>query len=269
MKLLFALPSLRAAPARAPRLFCFAGSLLVVWLACCPFLRAQAQKIDTADLELKRGKQQYAKHDLAGAIASYSKAIELRPDWAVAYVRRGYVRWMQGDVDKAVADFDKAMELDPASTRDDLSIAEAYVSHGSIRKNNLQIEPAIADYDKAIRLSPRRTETYLQRGQARLLNDDLAGAIADFDYVTANDKYDSFNRALAYADRSLAKRLLGKTEESQIDMQESLVLMKGKEHIIEQQVAELAAQLLILRQMRARDRKIIAGTSARSAFATI
>ena len=257
MKLLFTFPSFQAI-SKSQGLFCLVGSLFLVSLTCPPFLSAQAQKTDRAALELRRGKQLYAKRDLAGAIASYSKAIELRPDWAVPYVRRGYVRWMQGDVDKAVADYDRAMELDPASTRDDLSIAEAYVSHGSTRKDHLQIEPAIADYDKAIMLSPGLTESYLQRGQARLLNDDLSGSIADFDYFIAKEKGDSFRRALAYADRSLANRLLGKTEASRIDMQESLVLMKGQEHIIEQQVAELAAQLLILRQMRARDRKIIA-----------
>jgi tetratricopeptide (TPR) repeat protein len=264
MRLLFPSNSLRATRSRGQALFCFALWLILVCPACCPSLFAQAQKADAATLELKRGKLLFARHNLAGAIASYSKAIELRPDLALGYVRRGYVRWMQGDVDKAVEDFDKAMELDPDSMRDDLSIADAYVSHGSARTNNLQIEPAIADYDKAIRLVPRRTVAYLKRGQARLLNEDLTGAIVDFDYFIANERHDSFNRALAFADRSLAKRLLGKTLESRIDMQESMALMKGKEHIVEEQVEELTTQLLILRQMRARERKIIAGTLRRA-----
>jgi tetratricopeptide (TPR) repeat protein len=258
MKLLFPSNSLGATPSRSQAFFCFARWLFLICLACSSCLSGLGQKADDAALELKRGKMLYSKHDLTGAVASYSKAIAMKPDLAIAYVRRGFVRWMQGDVDKAVEDFDKAMELDPDSMRDDLSVADAYVSHGSARRNNLQIEPAIADYDKAIKLSPRRTDSYLQRGQARLLNEDLTGAIVDFDYFIANEKHDSFSRALAFADRSLAKRLLGKTLESRIDMQESMVLMKGKEHIVEEQVEELTTQLLILRQMRARDRKIIA-----------
>src|SRR5258705_7969063 len=182
MKFLFPSNSLKATPSGSQVLFCFVRSVFLVCLTCCSFVPTHAQKTDPAALELKRGRLLYAKRDLDGAIASYSKAIELKPDWAVAYVQRGYARWIQGDVDKAVEDFDKAMQLDPSSTRDVLSIAEAYLSHGSARKNNLQIEPAIADYDKAIKLFPRRTNAYLQRSQARLLNEDFAGAIADFDY---------------------------------------------------------------------------------------
>src|SRR6266850_708111 len=135
MKLLFPSHSRKTTASGSQSLFCFVVSLLVAWSVCGSFVSTQAQKVDAAASELKRGKLLYDKHDLAGAITSYSKAIELRPDWALAYVRRCYVRWLQGDVDQAVADYDRAMELDPASIRDDRSITEAYISHGSTRKN--------------------------------------------------------------------------------------------------------------------------------------
>jgi tetratricopeptide (TPR) repeat protein len=260
MKFPLGLYSLKAVPFSSQRPFRFSSLFFLACLACCPFLSAQGQKVDAAALELRKGKLLYAKHDLAGAIASYSKAIEIRPDWAAAYLQRGYARRMQGDLDKAIEDYDKATELDPASTRNDATVAEAYVNQGFIRKNRLQIDEALTDYDKAIKVCPARTPAYLQRGQARILNEDFAGAIADFDYFIANERYDSFSKAFAYADRSLSKRLLGKTEEADKDLQESLRLMKGKENIIEQQLDELAGQLLILRQMRPKKPKIIAQT---------
>lgn len=244
-------------PSRSYRLFRFVSCLLLAYLVSSSFLPAHGQKRDAATMELKRGHLLYAKHDLAGAIASYSKAIELRPDWAAAYVHRGYVRRMQGDLDRAIKDYDRAMELDPASTRNDRSVAEAYVNHGFIRKNNLQIGEALVAYDKAIRLYPGLTRTYLQRGQARLLDEDFAGAIADFEYLITNEKRDTFSIAFAYADRSMAKRLLGKSKDSANDMFESLKLMKGREDIIEHHLEELRDQLLILRQIRKQTQRMI------------
>lgn len=261
MKFLLAFASFRVVLAGPRKLLPFAPSLFIASLIFSPIFSVQAQKLDAAAVELKRGKVLHAKQDYAGAIASYSKAIELRPDWAVAYVQRGLARRMQGELDDAIKDYDKAMELDPASLRNDLSIAEAYINHGFIRRNALQIEAALVDYDKAAKLLPTLTQTYLQRGQARLLDETFAGAIADFDYFIANEKHSAFDIAFAYADRSLAKRLLGKTVEAEKDLQESLRLMKGKEEIIHRQLAELAAQLLILRKMHPRKQKVIARSS--------
>jgi len=233
------------------------GSVLVVALICGACFAIDAQKPDPATQELKRGKALYSKRDFAGASASYSKAIELRPDWAEAYIQRGYVLRMQGDLDKAIADYDKATELDPRSTRNNSSVAEAYVNHGFILMNGLHPEEAIRDYDKAIKASPA-TRAYLQRGQARILVEDFAGAISDQDYYLATEKTDTFSKGLALADRSFAKRWLGKAEESRKDLEASLALMKGKEDIVREHLDDLAAQLTVLRKMRATLQRVIA-----------
>ena len=44
------------------------------------------------------------------AIAYYSKAIELDPDYAVPYVKRGLIYTQQGKTQKAAADFERAKE---------------------------------------------------------------------------------------------------------------------------------------------------------------
>jgi tetratricopeptide (TPR) repeat protein len=61
----------------------------------------------------KLGNAKKAKRDWAGAIADYSGAIELKPDFAEAYYGRGTAKNAAGDVDGGVADLEKALELDP------------------------------------------------------------------------------------------------------------------------------------------------------------
>ncbi|MBI4711118.1 MAG: tetratricopeptide repeat protein [Candidatus Omnitrophica bacterium] len=47
------------------------------------------------------------------AVKSFSKAIELKPDFAEAYYNRGFAYYIKGKKDKALADFNKALELRP------------------------------------------------------------------------------------------------------------------------------------------------------------
>jgi tetratricopeptide (TPR) repeat protein len=58
-----------------------------------------------------RGNIHRAADRLSDAIADYSRAIELRPDFLPAYQARGQARRAAGDTDGALADLDKAVEL--------------------------------------------------------------------------------------------------------------------------------------------------------------
>src|SRR5277367_1019324 len=69
-----------------------------------------------------RGKQ----GDFSGAIADFTKAIELNPTFALAYTYRGNARSHSGDPDGAIADSTKAIELDP-------KLALAYSNRGNAR----------------------------------------------------------------------------------------------------------------------------------------
>ena len=59
----------------------------------------------------KRATAKHKSKDYQGAIADYTKAIELNPDYAQAYNKRGFAYLMLGSKSKARADFKRAIEL--------------------------------------------------------------------------------------------------------------------------------------------------------------
>ena len=65
--------------------------------------------------------------DYDGAIADYTAAIQLNPNFAEAYKRRGAVRNAKGEADTSIADYSEAIRLKPQD-------AEAYYNRGLVRK---------------------------------------------------------------------------------------------------------------------------------------
>ncbi len=57
----------------------------------------------------KRGNEQLDEKDYEGAIASYDKALKIKPDYDVAWYNRGVVLYTLGKLEEAIASFDKAL----------------------------------------------------------------------------------------------------------------------------------------------------------------
>ena len=98
-----------------------------------------------------RGAGKRAKGDLEGAIADFTKAIELNPEFAAAYNNRGAAKRLKGDHDGALADFTRAIELDP-------NLASAYGNRANIRKAKGDTAGADADRRKAEELQSREPD---------------------------------------------------------------------------------------------------------------
>ena len=107
------------------------------------------------------------------AIADYTQAIGLQPDFAPAYNNRGAAKRAQRDLDGALADFNIAIKLKP-------DLAMAYDGRGNVKKARGDLAGAIADYNTAIDLKPGDVAAHLDRGGARKIQGDAAGAMADF-----------------------------------------------------------------------------------------
>ena len=85
--------------------------------------------------------------DAAGAIADYSQAIALLPDFALAYRSRGTLYLKTGDNANARADFDKAIGPDPQD-------AKALYGRGLARRASGDAAGGDADVAAATKLDP-------------------------------------------------------------------------------------------------------------------
>lgn len=152
---------------KPPRLT-LSGLLLAV-LASSVALEAQTTANDYNTL----GSHERQKGNIDAAIADFTKAVELQPDYAVAYNNRGGAERAKGDLGAAVADYTKAIQLKP-------DFAGAYNNRGGAKRAQGDFDGAIADYSKAIELNPGFAGAYNNRGGAKLGKRDLDGAIADY-----------------------------------------------------------------------------------------
>lgn len=142
--------------------------LILIWTLAVPVFFAQTTDAEFYD----RGSARLVKGNLDGAVADYSKAIELNPKHTEAYYNRGRAYSVKGDFAAAIADYSKVIELDAKH-------AGAYYNRGSGRFVKQDLDGAMADYTKAVELDPKHADAYHNRGYARYLKGDLDGAIAD------------------------------------------------------------------------------------------
>jgi tetratricopeptide (TPR) repeat protein len=232
------------------------GCLVAIFVALA-VQAATAQQVDEAKAEFRRAELLTRKGDMVGAIESFTRAIALKPGWAEAYLQRAHLRRMHGELDKAVEDYDKATELDPRTTLNNRMAAQAYTNQGQIFALNLRFEDAIVDFDKAIKLFEEDERPYFERARVRLLLEDLSGAIVDYDLYINLNTHDPFSRARGYAERGLAKHLLGRDKEGATDVKKALELAVDDRAIILTDMAELEEQFNVLRRERALRKRAI------------
>jgi tetratricopeptide (TPR) repeat protein len=113
------------------------------------------------------------------AIQDFNKAIQINPQYAVAYFSRSSAKGQIRDVRGALADINQAIAIDP-------NFAEAYLSRASI-KNALQDQAgALADVNQAIKINPNFSEAYLIRAAIKNDRNDFPGVFVDLDSALLN-----------------------------------------------------------------------------------
>ncbi|MBK8539506.1 MAG: tetratricopeptide repeat protein [Ardenticatenia bacterium] len=111
----------------------------------------------TSALEaLHRGEKLFHRKSYLDAIDLYSRAIELDPKYASAYLSRGIASERLGAYQRALKDYGPAIELDPK---------DAYAYHGrGVAYANLGSINALEGYSRAIELDPKYASAYRNRG---------------------------------------------------------------------------------------------------------
>ncbi len=132
--------------------------------------RGRASKEATE--QYTRGTQLQQTGDVTGAIAAYTRAIELDRKFADAYNNRGVAYMTQKDYPAAVADFTRSLEITPSDA--------AYNNRGNIHFSMKRFDEAIADFTAALKLKPS-VEGYTNRGTAYQQTSRDALALADYE----------------------------------------------------------------------------------------
>ena len=119
-------------------------------------LSTQHAYAQTAEDWIVSGNQKYINDDNQGAIADYTKAIEINPDDAVIYLIRGKAKHELKDYQGAIADWTKAIEIKP-------DLFAAYDNRGLARHYVMgDLEGACSDWRKAAELGDEQAAQWVE-----------------------------------------------------------------------------------------------------------
>ncbi|WP_341525070.1 tetratricopeptide repeat protein [Nostoc sp. UHCC 0302] len=150
-----------------------------------------------------RGVASYNLGDNKRAIADYNQALKINPNYANAFINRGVSRSALGDKQGAIADYNQALKIDP-------NYANAYINRGIVRSALRDNKGAIADYNQALKINPNYAKAYYNRARTRSLLRDQQGAIADYNQALRINP----NYALAYYGLGYAYAGLGDNKQA-------------------------------------------------------
>lgn len=129
-----------------------------------------------AKLYIRRGNSWYYKKSYDKAISDYSKAIEIKNDYALAYYCRATTRGpKKDDYSGALEDYNRSIAIDP-------TCEDFYVGRGTAFRQLKEYSKAVADCSTAISINNSCAEAYYNRGLAIILsNKDIIKAKEDFE----------------------------------------------------------------------------------------
>ena len=107
------------------------------------------------------------------AVASYRKALDIKPDFAEAHCNLGNAPQDLGALDEAVASYRKAFAIKP-------DYAEAHNNLGNVFRELRKMDEAVASYRKAIAIWPDFTDAHNNLGNALQERGRLDEAVASY-----------------------------------------------------------------------------------------
>jgi len=146
----------------------------------------------TADVLFSRALQFASVQDFIGAIDDLDKAIEIRPDFMMAYFTRANVRYRLLDAKKN--ERKKIIDEEPGLYKNNLPVIEN-------SNYNIDLTMIMQDLDKAAELTPDFSFTYFNKANILIANKDFKAAIALYTKSIEVDKEFAeayFNRGLIY-----------------------------------------------------------------------
>ncbi len=113
-----------------------------------------------------------AKRDYLGANIEYTRLIQLKPDYYLAYYERGLVKSLLNDFKGAIQDFDKCLKYKS-------TYIPSYLSKGIANFKLFEFDKALVDLNRTIVAWPEKPSAYYYRGLTYLRMNKYAEACED------------------------------------------------------------------------------------------
>jgi len=147
------------------------------------------------------------------ALAAYNRAIELKPDYAIAYHNRGLLHVKLDQNEKAIEDFDKAIELDDR-------FSNAYRNRGQLHLKLKNYEQAIESFSQLLELEPKDATVHTDRGLAYAATTQFDKSVEDFGRAISLDS----ENVVAWQNRGQVYVQLGNSENALKDFTKAIEL---------------------------------------------
>ncbi|MBU1001802.1 MAG: tetratricopeptide repeat protein [Proteobacteria bacterium] len=140
------------------------------------------------------------------ALEYLNQAIELDPQYGIAYNDRGNVYNHFSQYKRAIADYERAIDLSP-------DFSEAYYNRGVTYATLQRHTRAVTDFSQAIKLNPDYTKAYYNRGVVYATLGQYQRAILDYDRaIELKSDY-----AFAYGNRAFMHKAMGNIFQARLD----------------------------------------------------
>jgi|GEM_PF-978329 len=160
-----------------------------------------------ADQSYNAGLTDFNNGDYDPAIAKFTEALALKPDFFVARTRRAQACELNGAYEKAIADYDQLIQAKPKDAVHYHGRAGAEIKAG-------KYQAALDDANTALGLKPGFVNALTVRAQAHLLMRDWPDAITDCNAALALEP----NNASAFIYRGMAEKASGDVTAGQADI---------------------------------------------------
>jgi len=130
---------------------------------------------ESANTSFNQAFEKHLQGDLAGAVKSYSKAIENDAAFAMAYQMRGIAQQQLKKYPQAINDFSMVITYGEPSFK-----CTGYYNRGVVKNMTGDFAGAIPDFSEAIALDNRMAAAFFHRAIAKSKTGDLFGRMEDF-----------------------------------------------------------------------------------------
>ena len=143
-------------------------------MALASYDRALTVRPDHAEALYNRSTALHELKRFKEALASYDRALTVRPDYAEALCNRGVILHELKRFDEALASYDRALTVRP-------EYAEALYNRGNTLYELKRFDEALASYDRALTVRPNSAEALCNRGNTLKELKRFEEALASYD----------------------------------------------------------------------------------------